>query len=226
MEKDCWFKKQPVESKAATSNPNKNSEDVWDAEAFFAIEEKDLALTTTISKSIDHENDWIVDLGCANHMTGDKQKLQNSLVYKGSRVVVTANDSRLLITHIGKTAVSLQHGTNQMSLQNVYHVPGSQEPRKSNYEREEIRISVCDVCRVRDNAKRRKNNDHRLWDNEIGSRELFQANRDDEVVNDRGLPYQVKARVAMLQDAAMCDESLHTIQLSIYGGYSTNAGDM
>ncbi|KAH0732943.1 hypothetical protein KY289_004131 [Solanum tuberosum] len=125
MEKDCWFKKQPVESNAATSNPKENSEDVWDAEAFFAIEEEDLAFTTTISKSIDHENDWIVDSGCANHMTGDKkQKLQNPSVYKGSRVVVTANDSRLLIAHIGKTAFSLQHGTNQMSLQNVYHVPG------------------------------------------------------------------------------------------------------
>ncbi|XP_049399895.1 uncharacterized protein LOC125863980 [Solanum stenotomum] len=122
--KDCWFKKQPVESNAATSNTKKNSEDVWDAEAFFAIEEEDLPLTTTISKSIDHENDWIVDSGCANHMTGDKQKLQNPSVYKGSRVVVTANDSRLPITHIGKTTVSLQHGTNQMSLQNVYHVPG------------------------------------------------------------------------------------------------------
>ncbi|KAH0742848.1 hypothetical protein KY290_030841 [Solanum tuberosum] len=106
MEKNCWFKKQPVESNVATSNPNENSEDVWDAEAFFAIEEEGLALTTTISKSIDHENDWI-----------------NPSVYKGSRVVVTANDSRLSIAHIGKTTVSLQHGTNQMSLQNVYHVP-------------------------------------------------------------------------------------------------------
>ncbi|KAG5581352.1 hypothetical protein H5410_051979 [Solanum commersonii] len=123
MEKDCWFKKHPVESNAATSNPNENSEDVWDAEAFFAIEKEDLALTTTISKSIDYENDWIVDSGCENHMAGDKQKLQNPSVYKGSRVVVTANDSRLPIAHIGKTIVSLQHGTNHMSLQNVYHVP-------------------------------------------------------------------------------------------------------
>ncbi|KAG5617770.1 hypothetical protein H5410_017594 [Solanum commersonii] len=81
----------------------------------------------------------IVNSGYANHMIGDKQKLQNLSVYKGSRVVVTANDSRLPITHTGKTAVSLQHGTNQIF---VAH--------------------------------------------EIGSRELFQANCDDEAVNDQG----------------------------------------
>jgi len=34
MEKDCWFKKQSVESNAATSNSNEKSEDVWDAENF------------------------------------------------------------------------------------------------------------------------------------------------------------------------------------------------
>ncbi|KAG5615697.1 hypothetical protein H5410_015521 [Solanum commersonii] len=111
-----------MESNVVTSNPNENNEDVWDAEAFFAIKKEDLALKTTISKSIDHENDWIVDSGCANHMTGDKQKLQSPSVYKGSQVVVTTNDSRLPIAHIGKTAISLQHRTNQMSLQNVYHV--------------------------------------------------------------------------------------------------------
>ncbi|KAM3015464.1 hypothetical protein FF2_028043 [Malus domestica] len=34
-------------------------------------------------------------------MTGDKQKLQNLSEYKGGRVVVTADNSRLPITHIG-----------------------------------------------------------------------------------------------------------------------------
>jgi len=57
MEKDCWFKKQFVESNTTTSNSNEKSEDVWDAEACFATEEEDLALASTISESIDHEND-------------------------------------------------------------------------------------------------------------------------------------------------------------------------
>ncbi|KAG5629427.1 hypothetical protein H5410_001144, partial [Solanum commersonii] len=48
MEKDCWFKKQSVEINTTTSNSNEKSEDVWDAEAFFAIEEKDLELSSTI----------------------------------------------------------------------------------------------------------------------------------------------------------------------------------
>ncbi|KAF2283627.1 hypothetical protein GH714_012534 [Hevea brasiliensis] len=39
--------------------------------------------------------------GSSNHMTGDKEKLQSLLEYKGSRVVVTANNSKLSIAHIG-----------------------------------------------------------------------------------------------------------------------------
>ncbi|OIT03777.1 hypothetical protein A4A49_43473, partial [Nicotiana attenuata] len=123
MAKDCWSKKKSVESNAATSNSNEKSEEDWDAEAFFAREEEDLALITTISESIDHENDWIVDSGCANHMTGDKQKLQNLTAYNGSRVVVTANNSRLPIAHIGKMIVSPQQSSSQISLDHVYHVP-------------------------------------------------------------------------------------------------------
>ncbi|KAH0661929.1 hypothetical protein KY284_026860 [Solanum tuberosum] len=66
--------KQTVESNAAaTSGPKENSEDDWDAEAFFAIEQEELALT----------------------------KLQNLFEYKGSREVVTADDTKLSIAHIG-----------------------------------------------------------------------------------------------------------------------------
>ncbi|KAH0648227.1 hypothetical protein KY285_033475 [Solanum tuberosum] len=98
----CWFKKRTVESNAgATSGPKENSEDDWDAEAFFAIEQEELALTITTSKQIDYENDWIVDSGCSNHMTGDKKKLQNLSEYKGSREVVTTDDTKLAIAHIG-----------------------------------------------------------------------------------------------------------------------------
>ncbi|KAE8698166.1 tir-nbs resistance protein [Hibiscus syriacus] len=101
MAKDCWTKKKPVESNTATSCSKENSEDSWDAEALFATEEEELALTVTSPERIDYKNDWIVDSGCSNHMTGDKQKLQNLSEYNGGRVVVTADNSRLPITHIG-----------------------------------------------------------------------------------------------------------------------------
>jgi len=64
-------------------------------------------------------------------MTGDKEKLQNLSEYKGSRVVVTANNSKLPIAHIGNTVVSRQHGDTEVPLQNVYHVPGM----KKNFSR-------------------------------------------------------------------------------------------
>ena len=119
MAKDCWSKKGLVESHAATCN----SEDEWDAQASFAAIEE-LAFTATTSEYIDYEKDWIIDSGCSNHMTGDKEKLQDLSEYKGRHVVVTANNSKLPIAHIGNTVVSPQYNTNDVSLQNVYHVPG------------------------------------------------------------------------------------------------------
>ncbi|KAM1879682.1 hypothetical protein ACFX14_041524 [Malus domestica] len=92
MAKDCWTKKKPVESNTTTSSSKENNEDGWDAEALFATEEEELALTVTTQERIDYKNDWIVDSGCSNHMTGDKQKLENLSEYKGGRVVVTADN--------------------------------------------------------------------------------------------------------------------------------------
>ena len=123
MAKDCWSKKRFVQSNTATSNSKENSEDDWDAEALMATEEKDLALTTT-PEQIDYKNDWIVDSGCSNHMTGDKEKLQNLSQYKGARMVVTADNSRLPIAHVGKTVITPRYNSNQVPLQDVYHVPG------------------------------------------------------------------------------------------------------
>ncbi|KAE8681852.1 hypothetical protein F3Y22_tig00111303pilonHSYRG00095 [Hibiscus syriacus] len=93
--------KKPVESNTATSCSKENSEDSWDAEALFATEEEELALTVTTPERIDYKNDWIVDSGCSNHMTGEKQKLQSLSEYNEGRVVVTTDNSRLPITHIG-----------------------------------------------------------------------------------------------------------------------------
>ncbi|KAE8736454.1 PLAC8 family protein [Hibiscus syriacus] len=124
MAKDCWAKKKLIESNTATSCSKENSEDGWDAEALFVTDEEELALTVTTPERIDYKNDWIVDSGCSNHMTGDKQKLQNLSEYNGGRVVVTGDNSRLPITHIGKTIVTPRYNTNQVQLQDVYHVPG------------------------------------------------------------------------------------------------------
>ncbi|KAG6520799.1 hypothetical protein ZIOFF_017859 [Zingiber officinale] len=99
MAKDCWAKKKFVQSNTATSNPKENSEDDWDAEALFATEENEVAFTT-MSDKINYKNDWIVDSGCSNHMTSDKEKLQNLSEYKGTCMVVTTNNSRLPIAHI------------------------------------------------------------------------------------------------------------------------------
>lgn len=119
MAKDCWSKKGLVESNATTSK----SEDEWDAQAFFAAIGESAFIATT-SEQIDYEKDWIIDSGCSNHMTGDKEKLQDLSEYKGRHMVVTANNSKLPIAHIGNTIVSSQYNTNDVSLQNVYHVPG------------------------------------------------------------------------------------------------------
>ena len=55
--KDCWTKKKPIESNTATSSSKKNNEDGWDAEALFAMEEEELALTVTTLEHIDYKND-------------------------------------------------------------------------------------------------------------------------------------------------------------------------
>lgn len=81
-------------------------------------------MAVVIPGRIDYENDWIVDSGCSNHMTGDKEKLQNTTEYKGGRMVVTANNTRLPIAHIGKTVITLRFSPSQVQLQDVYHVPG------------------------------------------------------------------------------------------------------
>ncbi|KAH0717771.1 hypothetical protein KY285_013802 [Solanum tuberosum] len=75
--------------------------DDWDAETFFVVEQEELTFTITTSKLIDYENDWIVDSRCSNHMTSDKKKLQNLSKYKKSREVVTTDDTKLPIAHIG-----------------------------------------------------------------------------------------------------------------------------
>nr|TKR90285.1 hypothetical protein D5086_0000235100 [Populus alba] len=60
-------------------------------------------------------------------MIGDKEKLQNLTEYKGNCVVVTTNNFKLPIAHVGNTMVSNHYSDNDISLQKVYHVPGVYE---------------------------------------------------------------------------------------------------
>ncbi|KAK4339173.1 hypothetical protein RND71_040635 [Anisodus tanguticus] len=88
------------------------------------MEKEELALAVTVPGTIDYNNDWRVDSGCSNHMTGDKEKLQNMTEYKFGRVVVTAKNSRLPIAHVEKTTIRPRFSPKEVSLQDVYHVPG------------------------------------------------------------------------------------------------------
>ncbi|OMO67597.1 hypothetical protein COLO4_30078 [Corchorus olitorius] len=111
----CRFKQ--AQGNAATTSRGKNgNEEDWEFQVSFAVDEPEEHATSftvepeqetalsTVSK-IDFSNDWLVDSGCSKHMTGEKEKLSNMSTYTGKRMVVTANNSKLPITHIGRTSV-------------------------------------------------------------------------------------------------------------------------
>ena len=40
-----------------------------------AEEDEEMALAVANPEQVNYREDWIVDSGCSNHMTGDKEKL-------------------------------------------------------------------------------------------------------------------------------------------------------
>ena len=54
-------------------------------------------------------------------MTSDKEKLHDMTEYKGCRVVITANKSRLRIAHIGSTDLAPRYNHQKVALQDVYY---------------------------------------------------------------------------------------------------------
>ena len=129
--RECWSKS--VEGNAATSvEPESRSKKEWDFQASYAVEESSLkceldveeqsfdmmvvstcntepieiAFATTNDKMINYKDDWIIDSSCSNHMTGDKEKLVSMSEYKRGRAVITANNAKWPITHIGKAVVT------------------------------------------------------------------------------------------------------------------------
>jgi hypothetical protein len=138
--RDCRFKRRTTQGNtAAFTNQEGDSEEEWDAEASFSMiepteekemaatsiaeEDEEMALAVANPEQVNYKEDWIVDSGCSNHMTGDKEKLQNMSKYKGKRVVVTADNTRLPIAHIGETLISSPFNAKQVPLEQVYHVP-------------------------------------------------------------------------------------------------------
>ena len=57
-------------------------------------------------------------------MTGDKGKLSNMTEYKGERVVVAAKNSKMSISHVGKTIIVPRFSPHKVQVDNAYHVPG------------------------------------------------------------------------------------------------------
>ena len=62
-------------------------------------EDEDKALAVANHNQANYIRHWVVHSGCANHMTGDKEKLQNVSKYKGGKMVATVDNTRLLIAH-------------------------------------------------------------------------------------------------------------------------------
>jgi hypothetical protein len=111
-----------------------SSEDDWVVEAVCTIatteeeeerDEKSKVTLTMVNKSerMNYESDWIIDSGCSNHMTDDIKKLDGLEKYKGRQVIVTANNSKLPITYVGKATISPRFSSDMVELQRAYHIP-------------------------------------------------------------------------------------------------------
>lgn len=57
-------------------------------------------------------------------MTGEKEIIQELVNYEGSRVVVTVDNSKLLITHVRSVILCPEDNRKELKLKNVYHAPG------------------------------------------------------------------------------------------------------
>lgn len=119
MARDCRSE-NVEEGNAATSQV----EETWDAEAFYAQDQEEVAFNATVESRGNKFEEWIVDSGCSNHMTGEHEKLQESRNYEGSKVVVIADNSKLSIAHIGNVVFCPEDNNRELKLEGVYHVPG------------------------------------------------------------------------------------------------------
>ena len=85
---------------------------------------EEMPLITISDKAIYSDGDWIVDFVFSNHKIEDEEKLLNKAKYKGECLVVTTNNSRLLVAYIEKTTVVPRFGQHQVQMDQFYHVLG------------------------------------------------------------------------------------------------------
>ncbi|RVW59275.1 Retrovirus-related Pol polyprotein from transposon TNT 1-94 [Vitis vinifera] len=150
MAKDCWSKKGLVESNAATSK----SEDEWDAQALFvAIGES--AFIATTSEQIDYEKDWIIDSGCSNHMTGDKEKLQDLSEYKGRHGM---KKNLLSVAQLTSSGHSVLFGPQDVKVYRDLEI--MEEPVIKGRRLESVYVMSAETAYV---DKTRKNETTNLW---------------------------------------------------------------
>ncbi|KAJ0431334.1 putative RNA-directed DNA polymerase [Helianthus annuus] len=119
MARNC---RSPVDEEGNVATTQ--DDDGWDAEAFIAQTEDVFALTATTDRKDNKLDDWIVDSGCSNHMTGDMSKLNKTTKYGGSQVVVLADNSRHPIDHVGEVNFPSGKQDRKLILKDVYHVTG------------------------------------------------------------------------------------------------------
>ncbi|KAL0420217.1 UNVERIFIED_CONTAM: Retrovirus-related Pol polyprotein from transposon RE1 [Sesamum latifolium] len=191
MARDCWSKKNVVESNIVTSK----TEDEWDFEASFAADadEDELAFVATISNQINYESDCIVGSGCSNHMTGDKEKLKNVSKYTESQFFVMVDNSKLPIAHVGNTVVSPQYNESEVSLKDVFHVPGMKknllsilgEPVMMERRMEPVYVMSAKTAYV-DNARRNETVD--LWHMRLSHASYFKLDTMMKKSMLKGLP--------------------------------------
>ena len=107
------------------------------------------AFTITHQPMVKYNKDWIIYQGCLNHLTSNKEKLQNMTKYKGNQVLVTTNNSRLPITHVGKMVILPCFSENGVCLKDVYHLLGMKKNLLSMFQltksRKYIMFSLEDV---------------------------------------------------------------------------------
>ncbi|XP_076909939.1 uncharacterized protein LOC143567386 [Bidens hawaiensis] len=119
MSKNCPSKK-PEEGNAATTE----REEPWDVEANMAQVQEVPVLTVTTEPKSNRLEEWIIDSGCSNHLTGEKEKLSKCKKYIGDNVVVIADNSRHQIANIGEVHFQADGNQKEFVMQDVFHVPG------------------------------------------------------------------------------------------------------
>ncbi|XP_022023791.1 uncharacterized protein LOC110924058 [Helianthus annuus] len=124
MARDCKKKGREEGNVAVTED-----EEGWNVDGLLAqdydqdfIEEH--AFTVSVEPQVNKLDDWIVDSGCSNHMTGERGKLSNPTKYSGNSIVVIADNSRHNIESIGDVVFPSKTEGKELVLTYVYHVPG------------------------------------------------------------------------------------------------------